>query len=600
MRLEKVTALVTGANSGIGQAVCSRFRREGARLLLTGRRERLESAEPEDLYVPGDLNDEAFVQSLAAEAAEAFGSVDVVVLNHGLQVSSSLTEMAYEDAKNVLHSNLLSSFLVMKHFAPLMPAAGGSFVLVGSRLGMVGKPEEVLYSAAKGGIIMLAKGAAIEWAPRNIRVNVVAPGLTATPIIEASFQRRPDPEATRRQREAQIPLQRLATPRRSPTQSSSSPPRSRPTSPALSSPSTADTRRSEKPEGNMKALAATPRNGELGFWMAGLAAQRPTYPCFTGQDSLDLAIIGGGFTGLWAAYFAKKIEPSLSVAVFEAEQVGYGASGRNGGWLSAMPAGNRAKFARASGGGGIEASRALQQEFVRGVDAVLDILKAEGIDADQHKAGALVAAHTEAGLSRLVARREADLKYGLADDESQLIDRDEFQSQINISTVHGGLFYKHCARIHPAKLVYGLANTLTSMGVQIYEGSRIERVEGKSLTLANGRVTTAKTFICTEGYSGPLLGKRTVIPINSSMIVTKPLSDEAWQQIGWNGLQCLNDSAHTFIYAQRTADGRIAMGGRGVPTATPQAQAATDRPPLHHRPHLAQARHLLPGDPLRG
>jgi NAD(P)-dependent dehydrogenase (short-subunit alcohol dehydrogenase family) len=100
----------------------------------------------------------------------------------------------------------------MKHFAPLMPATGGSFVLVGSRLGIVGKPEEVLYSAAKGGLIMLAKGAAIEWASRNIRVNVVAPGLTATPIIEASFQRREDPEAYRAQREGQIPLQRLATP----------------------------------------------------------------------------------------------------------------------------------------------------------------------------------------------------------------------------------------------------------------------------------------------------------------------------------------------------------------------------------------------------
>lgn len=212
MRLEKTNALVTGANSGIGQAVCSHFRREGARLLLTGRREHLDSAEPEDLYVPGDLNDEAFVESLALEAAAALGTVDVVVLNHGLQVSSPLTEMAYEDARSVLHSNLLSSFLVMKHFAPLMPAAGGSFVLVGSRLGMVGKPEEVLYSAAKGGLIMLAKGAAIEWAPRNIRVNVVAPGLTATPVIEASFQRRPDPEATRREREASIPLQRLATP----------------------------------------------------------------------------------------------------------------------------------------------------------------------------------------------------------------------------------------------------------------------------------------------------------------------------------------------------------------------------------------------------
>jgi NAD(P)-dependent dehydrogenase (short-subunit alcohol dehydrogenase family) len=212
MRLEKATALVTGASSGIGKAVSSHFRREGARLLLTGRKEQLDTAQPDDLYVPGDLNDEAFVEGLAHRAAESLGTVDVVVLNHGLQASGPLTEMAYDDAKNVLHSNLLSAFLVMKHFAPLMPSAGGSFVCVGSRLGMVGKPGEVLYSAAKGGLIMLAKGAAIEWAARNIRVNVVAPGLTATPIIEASIQRSPDPEAYRRERESQIPLQRLATP----------------------------------------------------------------------------------------------------------------------------------------------------------------------------------------------------------------------------------------------------------------------------------------------------------------------------------------------------------------------------------------------------
>jgi NAD(P)-dependent dehydrogenase (short-subunit alcohol dehydrogenase family) len=212
MRLEKATALVTGASSGIGKAVSSHFRREGARLLLTGRKEQLDTAQPDDLYVPGDLNDEAFVESLAHRAAESLGTVDVVVINHGLQASSPLTEMAYDDAKDVLHSNLLSAFLVMKHFAPLMPSAGGSFVCVGSRLGMVGKPGEVMYSAAKGGLIMLAKGAAIEWAPRNIRVNVVAPGLTATPIIEAAFQRRPDPEGYRRERESTIPLQRLATP----------------------------------------------------------------------------------------------------------------------------------------------------------------------------------------------------------------------------------------------------------------------------------------------------------------------------------------------------------------------------------------------------
>jgi glycine/D-amino acid oxidase-like deaminating enzyme len=314
----------------------------------------------------------------------------------------------------------------------------------------------------------------------------------------------------------------------------------------------------------MTALAATPRNGELGFWMAGLADKRPSYPRFTGDGSIDLAIIGGGYTGLWAAYFAKKLEPSLSVAVFEAEQIGYGASGRNGGWLSAMPAGNRAKFARASEGG-IEASRALQQEFIAAVDAVMDILQAEGIDADQIKSGALIAAHTRAGLGRLATRRDAEQKYGLTEDDVYLLDREEFQKEVNISTVHGGMFYKHCARIHPAKLVYGLADTITSMGVSIYEGSRVGSIDGNTLTLDGGRVTAAKTFVCTEGYSGQLLGSRALIPINSSMIVTKPLSDEAWQQIGWNGPQNLNDSAHTFIYSQRTADGRIAIGGRGRP-----------------------------------
>src|SRR5687767_4426361 len=118
MRLEKATALVTGASSGIGEAVSSHFRREGARLLLTSRRERLDTAQPDDLYVPGDLNDEAFVEALARQAAESFGTVDVVVLNHGLQASSPLTEMTCEAAKNVLDSNLLSAFLVMKHFAP--------------------------------------------------------------------------------------------------------------------------------------------------------------------------------------------------------------------------------------------------------------------------------------------------------------------------------------------------------------------------------------------------------------------------------------------------------------------------------------------------
>ncbi|MFJ4535297.1 SDR family NAD(P)-dependent oxidoreductase [Streptomyces tibetensis] len=212
MRLHNVKAVITGATSGIGQAVASHFRREGAELLLTGRRPGLPEEHPDDVYLPGDLNDESFVSELAARAADHLGEVGVVVLCHGHQASSPLQEMSYDDAREVLHSNLLSAFLVMKHLKPLAPKSGASMVCVSSRLGMVGMPNQTLYSAAKGGLIALARGAAVEWADRGIRVNVVAPGLTVTPVIEASFQRRPDPAAYRRTRENSIPIGRLATP----------------------------------------------------------------------------------------------------------------------------------------------------------------------------------------------------------------------------------------------------------------------------------------------------------------------------------------------------------------------------------------------------
>ncbi|GGX36326.1 SDR family NAD(P)-dependent oxidoreductase [Streptomyces lomondensis] len=212
MRLQNVNAVITGASSGIGQAVASHFRREGANLLLTGRRPELPEDHPDDLYLPGDLNDEPFVSELAARAADHLGEVEVVVLCHGFQASSPLTDMTYDDAREVLDSNLLSAFLVMKHLMPLAPESGASIVCVSSRLGMVGMPNQTMYSAAKGGLIALARGAAVEWAARNIRVNVVAPGLTVTPVIEASFQRRPDPAAYRRTKEESIPLGRLATP----------------------------------------------------------------------------------------------------------------------------------------------------------------------------------------------------------------------------------------------------------------------------------------------------------------------------------------------------------------------------------------------------
>ena len=211
--MTSLNVLITGASSGIGEAVADRFREAGARVFLTGRRAEAPAALREgERYLAGDLGDESFVEQLVAEAAAELGPLDTVVAVHGLQADGALTEMPLEQASRVLDANVLSVFAVIKHAVPVMRDGGGQIVLVSSRLGMVGIAGQAMYTAAKGGLIMLGKGAAIELAPRGIRVNVAAPGLTETPAIEAGFQRKADPEAYRAERAATIPMGRLAKP----------------------------------------------------------------------------------------------------------------------------------------------------------------------------------------------------------------------------------------------------------------------------------------------------------------------------------------------------------------------------------------------------
>lgn len=307
------------------------------------------------------------------------------------------------------------------------------------------------------------------------------------------------------------------------------------------------------------------RNGQISHWMTQAGDSLPIFPQFRGGlATADLVVVGGGLTGLWTAYYAKKSDPSLNVVVLEAENVGYGASGRNGGWLSALTPGNRKKFASAPGSSRESAVR-FQRAMQETVDEVLDICRLEKIDADQHKGGNLTVATTMAGWARLQSRRDTDLQYGLDEGEVQLLSRDLARELINIDGTCGALFYPQVARIDPAKLVHELAAVVAKMGVTVYEHSKVETVEPGRVKTKLGQLSADRVAICTEGYSGPIVGSRKIIPINSSMIVTKPLSDTDWQQIGWNGLECLNDAAHTFIYAQRTDDGRIAIGGRGAP-----------------------------------
>ena len=124
----------------------------------------------------------------------------------------------------------------------------------------------------------------------------------------------------------------------------------------------------------------------------------------------------------------------------------------------------------------------------------------------------------------------------------------------------------HCARVQPARLVRGLADTVERLGVDIYEQSPVTGIEAGRATTPSGTVTAPIVLRATEGFTAALPGlRRRWLPMNSSMIATDPIGDDVWGSIGWHGRDTLGDTAHGFFYAQRTVDDRIAIGGRSVP-----------------------------------
>ncbi|MFD5746098.1 NAD(P)/FAD-dependent oxidoreductase [Streptomyces sp. NPDC127033] len=324
------------------------------------------------------------------------------------------------------------------------------------------------------------------------------------------------------------------------------------------------------------------RNGEISHWMrasrtaGGPADQAGRRTMALPGEEQDLVIVGGGLTGLWAAYHAAVERPGARISVLEAEEVGYGASGRNGGWLSPLIPGNRAVYARAArrrGEDGAAAVASFQREMDGAVDDTLRVLEQEGIQADQRRGGHLRVATTPAALKRLEATHAADLAGGYRPEDLELLGAEAVKRRIAIGPALGGLLTRTTARVDPAKLVHGLAAAAEARGVRIHEGTRATHVAPGAVTTSRGTVTAATVLTCLEAYSGQVtsdargLGGRDIIPVNSSMVVTGQLPAEVWERIGWQGGECLGDAAHTFVYAQRTADDRIAIGGRGTPYA---------------------------------
>jgi glycine/D-amino acid oxidase-like deaminating enzyme len=304
------------------------------------------------------------------------------------------------------------------------------------------------------------------------------------------------------------------------------------------------------------------RNGDVAFWYAdgGPPQRRPALP---GSTSADVCIVGAGYTGLWTAYYLKRLQPDLRVVVLEKEFAGYGASGRNGGWLSGELSGSRRRYAATHGR---DAVIALQREMFAAVDEVIDVAQREGIDADIDKGGLLLAATSPAQEQRLHAGLAEDRRWGLGEDEVRLLSAEEQLDRIRVRGARAMTFRPNAARIQPAKLVRGLASAVESLGVRICEGTRVQRIEPGRAVTEHGVVTADHIIRATEGFTPGLNGhRRTWLPMNSSMIVTQPLPESFWERIGWAGNELLGDMAHAYIYAQRTPDSRIALGGRGVP-----------------------------------
>ena len=307
----------------------------------------------------------------------------------------------------------------------------------------------------------------------------------------------------------------------------------------------------------------------LSLWWDSLPEAPAERAALAGDVDVDVAIVGGGFTGLWTARSLLERDPSLRVLVIEREVCGFGASGRNGGWASALFAAHDARIARERG---IDAAHALRAAMNESIDLIGAAATADGIDCDFAKGGTVMAARTPAQVVRCQEEIAEARALGFGEDELRWLDMEQAQAMLGASHVMGATFTPHCAAINPAKLVVGLARAVEARGATIVEHTAATEIVPGAASVRptvrtdHGMVTANVVVRATEGWTSQLPGsEREIIPVYSLMIATEPLGDEQWDTIGLAERQTFADHRHMVIYGQRTSDGRIAFGGRGAP-----------------------------------
>ncbi len=298
------------------------------------------------------------------------------------------------------------------------------------------------------------------------------------------------------------------------------------------------------------------------LWLDRFTGSLAPRPSLVADIDADVAILGAGFTGLWTAYYLTELDPSLKIAVVEREIAGFGASGRNGGWVSAFIAGSPGVYARESSSAAV--LRAERQTFAA-IDEIGRVIAAERIGCGFAHDGALTIAYSEPQRQRLIAGVAAKRARGIGESDLRLLDATELGGFVRTAGAVAATFSPHCARVDPARLVRGLADACERRGVEIYERSPAV-VESRCLRTDHGSVRAPMIVRATESFSVQANGwHRRYLPLYSLMIATEPLPASVWDEIGWPEGVTISDAHHLFFYAQRTVDGRIAIGGRGAP-----------------------------------
>jgi glycine/D-amino acid oxidase-like deaminating enzyme len=273
--------------------------------------------------------------------------------------------------------------------------------------------------------------------------------------------------------------------------------------------------------------------------------------CVKAADSFDVAIIGGGFSGLWSAYHLKQLQPSLKIAIFEQKYVGYGASGRNGGWASAEYPTSNSRLIKEHG---VQTYKNLRKSLIESIDEIGQIAKSNAWQIEYAKGGALVFATNKAQLTRISSE---------IDDEHKFLTKDQASELLNVANIKGGIYTPHCAALNPFNLTQSLAKYLESIGVKIFEESKVEEISDKSLLVNGHRIGCQISIRATEAFTARKWIANQQIPIYSLMIATERLSSEILTQIRNSQRATFQEACNLITYAQITGDNRLAIGGRG-------------------------------------